>query len=80
MNCHQPLARPLGHGPAAVEEIPPSASMGAADDPHRPFRVPHQPAEGERQAGGEGEEGGAVVVEVHGDDGAPTVCQIANGG
>ena len=47
---------------------------------HRPFRVPHQPAEGDREAGGEGDDDGAVVVVVHGGDGAPTVWQIANGG
>ena len=77
---HQPLGRPLDQGPAAVEEIPPFAAMGAADDPHGPLRIPHQPAEGEREAGGEGDDGGAVVVAVHGADGAPTVWQIANGG
>ena len=77
---HQPLGRPLGFGPATVEEIPPFAAMGAAEDSHRPFRVPHQPVEGERKVGGEGDDGGAVVVEVHGGDGAPTVLQIANGG
>ena len=47
---------------------------------HRPFRVPHQPAKGKQQAGGEGDDDGAVLVEVHGDDGAATVWQIANGG
>ena len=77
---HQPLGRPRGHGPAAVEGIPPLAAMGAADDIHRPFRVPPQPAEGEREAGGEADDDGAVVVEVHGADGAPTVWQIADGG
>ena len=63
-----------------VEEIPPFAAIGAADNPHRPFGVPHQPAKGEREAGGEGNDGGAAVVEVHGGDGAPTVWQIANRG
>ena len=77
---HQPLGRPKGHGPAAVEEIPPFAEMGAANDSHRLFRVPHEPAVGVREADGEGDDGGAVVVEVHGGDGAPTVWQIANGG
>ena len=77
---HRPLGRPLGQDPAAVEDIPPFAAMGAADDSHSPFRVPDQPAEGKREAGGEGDDGGAVVVEVHGGDGAPTVWQIANGG
>ena len=77
---HQFLGRPLGHCPAAVEEIPPPAPMGAGDDPHRPFRVPHQPAEGEREAGGEGDDGGAVGFEVHGGDWDPTVRQITNGG
>ena len=77
---HQHLGRCLGHGPTAVEEIPPFAAMGAAIDSHGPFRVPHQPAEGEREAGGEGDDGGAVVVEVHGGDRAGTVWQIANGG
>ena len=77
---HQPLVCCRGHGPAGVEEIPPFADMGAAEDYHGPFRVPHQPAEGEREAGGEGDDGGAVVIEVHGGDGAPTVWQIARGG
>ena len=77
---HQPLGRPLGQGFAAVEEIPPFAAMGTSDDPHFPLRVPHQPAEGEQEAGGEGDDGGAVGVEVHGGDVAPTVWQIANGG
>ena len=77
---HQPLGRPWGHGPAAVEEFPPLATMGAAGDAHRPFHVPHQPAEGDREAAGEGDDHGAVVVVVHGGDGAPTVWQIANGG
>ena len=77
---HQPLVRPRGHGPAAVEGFPPFTAMGAADDSHRPFRVPHQPAEGEWEAGAEGDDGGAVVVEVHGGDGAPTMWQITNGG
>ena len=76
----QPLGRPLHQGAAAVEQIPPFAAMGAADDPHGPLRVPHQPDEGEREAGGEGDDGGAVVVEAHGADGAQTVWQIANGG
>ena len=80
VGCHQPLGCPRGHVPTAVEEIPPFAAMGAAYDSHRPFRVPHQPAEGEREAGGEGDDGGAVVVEVHGAERAPTVWQIANGG
>ena len=77
---YQPLRRPLGHGPAAVEEIPPFAAMGAADNSHRPFRVPNHHAEGEREAAGEGDDGGAVVVEVQGGDGAPTVWQIATRG
>ena len=76
---HQPLGCPRGHGLAAVEEIPPFVALGAADISHRPFRVLHQPAEGEREAGGEGDNGDAVVVEVHGGDWAPTVWQIANG-
>ena len=76
---NQPLGRPLGQGPAAVEEIPLFAAMGASDDPHCPLRVPHQPAEGEREAAGQGDDGGAVVVEVHGGDGARTVWHIANG-
>ena len=77
---HQPLGHPHGQGPFAVEETPPFAVMGASDDPHCPLRVPHHPAEGEREAVGEGDNGGAVVVEVHGGDGAPTVWQTANGG
>ena len=77
---HQPLCRPLGQGSAAVEEIPPLGAMGAAGDAHRPFRIPHEPAEGDREAGGEGDDDGAVVVEVHGGDIAPTIWQIANGG
>ena len=68
---HQPPGRPLGQGPAAVEEIPPFATMGASDSPHGPLRIPHQPAEGEREAGGEGDDGGAVVVEVHGGSRGP---------
>ena len=80
MGRHQTLGRPRGHGPTAVEEIPPFAAMGATDDSHRPFRVPYQPAGGEREVSGEGDDVGAVVVEVHGGDGAPTVWQIANGG
>ena len=54
--------------------------MGAASDPHGPLCVPYQPAEGEREAGGKGEDGGAPVFEVHGANGAPTVRQIADGG
>ena len=54
--------------------------MGAANDPHGPLRVPHQPAKGEREAGGKGEDGGATGVAVHGANRAPTVWQIANGG
>ena len=73
---HQPLGRP----PAAMEEIPQFVAMGAADDPHGPLRVPHQPAEGEREAGGEGEDGDAPVVALHGADWAPTLWQISNGG
>ena len=80
IGCHQPLGRLLGHGPAAAEKIPPFVTMGAAADSHRSLRVPHQPAKGEREAGDEDDDGGAVVVEVHGADGAPTVWQIANGG
>ena len=80
MGRHQPLGRPLSQGPAAVEEISPFAAMGAANDPHGPLCVPYQPAEGEREAGAAGDDGGAVVVEVHGADGAPTFWQIANGG
>ena len=80
MSCHQPLGRPLGHGPAAAEKLPPFKTMGASEDAHRPFCIPHQPAEGEREAGGEGDDGGAVVVEVHVGDGALTVWQIANRG
>ena len=81
MNCrHHPVGRPLGQGPAAVEEISPFAAMGASDNPHCAVRVHHQPAEGKQEAGGVSDDGGAVVVEVHGGDGAPTVWQIANGG
>ena len=47
---------------------------------HRPFCVPHQPAEGDREAGGEGDDDSAVVVVVHGGDGAPTVLKAPNGG
>ena len=77
---HQPLSRPRGHGPAAVEELPPLAAKGAPGDARRPFRVPHQPAEADRKAGGEGDDDGAVVVVLGGGDGAPTVWQIANVG
>ena len=80
IGCHQPLGRALGHGPAAAEKLPPFVAMGAEDDSHHELRVPHQPAEGEREAGGEADDSGAVVVEVHGGDGAQTVWQIANGG
>ena len=76
---HQPLGRPRGQGPVTVEEITPLGAMGAAGDAHRPFRVPHQPAEGDREGGGEGDDNGALVVEVGGGDVAPTVWQIANG-
>ena len=76
---HQPLGRPVDQGPAAVEEIPPLATTGAADYLGDPLRVSHQPAEGEWEAGGEGDDSGAVVVEVHGADRAPTVWQVANG-
>ena len=77
---HQPLGRPRGLGPAAVEEVPPLGAMGAAGDAHHPFCFPHQPAEGDPEAGGEGVDNGAVVVEVHGGGVAPIVWQIANGG
>ena len=77
---HQPLGRPLDQASAAVGEIPPFVAMGVADDPHGPLRVPHHPAEGEREAGGEGDDSGAPVVAVQWADGAPTVWQTANGG
>ena len=48
--------------------------------PSRPFRVPHQPAEGDQEAGGEGDDDVAVVVLVSGADIAPTARQVANGG
>ena len=80
VGCRQPLGRLRGHGPAAMEEVPPFSAMGAAGEAHRPFCIPHQPAEGHREAAGEGDDDGAVVVEVHGGDRAPTVWQIANGG
>ena len=54
--------------------------MGAASDPNGPFRVPRQPAEGEGEAGGKGEDGSAPLFKVHGAHGAPTVRQIADGG
>ena len=54
--------------------------MGAAADAHRPFRVPHQPAEGDREAVGEGDDDVAVVFLVRAADVAPTVGQVANGG
>ena len=60
-----------------MEEIPPR-TMGGLDDPHGLLRVPHQPAEGDWEAGCEGDDCGAVVVEVHGGDGASNVWQIAN--
>ena len=77
---HQPICRPLGQGPAAVEDIPPFAAIGSADDPHRPFRVPHQQAEGEQEAGGEADDGGAVVVDVHGGDGPQLSGRLPTGG
>ena len=61
---------PLVRAPLRWKKSP-FAAMGASDDPHCPLRVPHQPAVGEREAGGEGDNGG---------DGAPTPWQIANGG
>ena len=54
--------------------------MGAAGDAHRPFRVPHPPAEGDRESGGEGDDDGAVVVVVNGGDRAPALWRVANGG
>ena len=77
---HQSLGRPRGQGPEAVEEISPLGAMGAVGDAHCPFRVSHQPAECDREADGEGDDDGAVVVEVRGGYVAPTVWQIANGG
>ena len=77
---HQPLDRPRGHGSAAVEEIPPLGAMGTAGDAHRPFRVPHQPAEGDREAGGEGDSDVAVVIVVRGAEVAPAAGQVAHGG
>ena len=77
---HQPLGRPRGHGSAALEGIPPLGAMGAAGDAHRPFPVPHQPAEGDREAGGEGDDDVAVVVVARGADVAPTAGQIAKWG
>ena len=70
---HQPLGCPLNQAPAAAEKIPQLVAMGAANDPHGPLRVTHQPAAGEREAGGKGEDAGAPVVAVHGANGAPTV-------
>ena len=52
--------------PPRWKEIPPLGAMGAAGDAHRPFRVPDKRAEGDREAGGEGDDDGAVVVEVRG--------------
>ena len=77
---HQPLGCPLEQAPAAAEKIPQLAPMGAANDPDGSLRVLHLPAEGEREAGGKGEDGGAPVVAAHGANAAPTVRQIANGG
>ena len=37
---HQPLGRPFDQGPAAVEEIPPFAAMGAVDDYPGQLHVP----------------------------------------
>ena len=54
--------------------------MGAAGDAHRPFRVPHQPAKGDREAGGEGDDDVAVVVLVRGSDVAPSAGQVAKVG
>ena len=44
VGCHQPLGGPRGHGPAAMEKIPPLGAMGTAGDAHRPFRAPGEPA------------------------------------
>ena len=41
-------------------------AMGATDDPHGPLSVPHQPFQGEGEAGGEIEGDGPVVFNVHG--------------
>ena len=54
--------------------------MGDASDPHGPFCVPQEPAEGEREASGKVEDSGAPVFVVHGAHGAPTVRQIADRG
>ena len=77
---NQPLACPLDQAPAAVERIPQLVAMGAANDPNGPLSVPHQPAEGEREAVGKGEDDDPPVVADHGADEAPTVRQIANWG
>ena len=77
---HQPLGCPLDQAPAAAEQIPRLPAMGAANDPHVPLRVHHQPAEGEREADGKGEDDGTPVGAVHAADGAPTVRRIANRG
>ena len=76
---HQPLGCPLDQAPATSEEIPLLIAMGAANDAQGPLRVPHQPAEGEQEAGGKGDDSGAPVVAVHGAHGAPTGWQIATG-
>ena len=47
---HQPLGCPLRSCPRCGEKIPQLITMGAANNPHGPLRVPDQPAKGERWA------------------------------
>ena len=67
---HQPLGRPFGQGPAAVEEIPPFAAMGASATPiaHSTSPTSQPKTNGRRPV-----RVTTVVVEVHGGEGAPTV-------
>ena len=41
-------------------------ASGATDDPHGPLGVPHQPSEGEQEAGGDYESHGPIVFNVNG--------------
>ena len=68
---HQPLGRPLGHGPAAVQEILHFAALGAADDSHRPSQgvdaCPPFPG-GPRRGGGRLESLGSIQAHPLADD------------
>ena len=52
--------------PSAEEEIFPLLAVGASDEPHGPFRIPHQPTDSEGKAGVEGDSECPAVSNVHG--------------